>query len=202
MVLHIARIMWFLGYAYIGLGDYLSAENTFKESVSYVKKLVPTQIKDNRYNGRSFLGLGIVNRITGNYAVAKEFLERTNLIYITDFEEGDGIRHAETQTHLGALHLAEGNIKEAETALNDAYSRYNNINHPDIYATLEFLAELELKKEAETAVVDNVNRSQTHKVQAISYLKSALKIIHEHFSVDSEHKHRVSKRLNEIGSSG
>lgn len=180
-----------LGMAYTELGDYKKAEDILEETLSTYKKNYPSEHIDIAWVS---VYLGGVYSALGKYQNAITLLEQSRIIYEKTF----GTNHTDTAwvlVNLGQAYMNGGQLETAERYINHAVEVFQKNNHPELYKSLEALAEVYLRKAANQK---NKHQSRQHKEQATASLKKALEILKIHFPHNSPHIRRISAKLNDL----
>lgn len=179
-----------LGNVYRELGEHEKAKNLLEQSFEIYKKLLKS---DHPKIGWVACDLGRVYLHLGLYEKAKELIEKAFVIYKEYFSENH-VYTADILRSLGQAYLLEGNLAQAEKFLQQSLTIYQKEEHLDIYAILENMAELYLKKSTQALEEGNAEDAKNFKNQAIAFLDQALKIIKLHFPIDSPHILRIEAK--------
>lgn len=191
---HIAWFLMQLGALYTNKGLYLEAQNILEESHEICKKYLPS----------SHVGLALSKQFLGNlYAKLGKNKEAALLLNcsLASYRRIYGEEHVQTArvlVSLGQAYLLANNLENAETSLNKAKVIYHKNHHPDIYMTLEALAQLYLKKTEIVGRRYTPQQSKAYSNTAIKLLQDALKIAKNHFPEDSSHIVRIQEQLKSI----
>ncbi|KAJ1554900.1 hypothetical protein HK096_000301 [Nowakowskiella sp. JEL0078] len=130
----VARVCVDLGNVELLIGDYVSAQHLFDESVN-----LGDRFPDNL--GRALLGLGNVSRNQANYEIAKKYYDESlaklkPYHHDNSFPKATAIDIANIIRNLGNVALAQGDSAEAKRRFNESKNLYLNVyrttNHPDI----------------------------------------------------------------------
>lgn len=168
-----AEISIHLGSIYTNLSEYSKSTDLLEQGLAIYSKYFA---KDHIQIGFILSLMGKNYMLSGNYSKAKELLERSLVIHETHF----GKNHIETArviANLGNNELINGNLNSAETLLDRALKIFEASNHPDIYAVLEILAELNLKKAAPLQSSGHNQDAQKLRNLSIAQLQQALSTI-------------------------
>ncbi|EKE10469.1 MAG: Tetratricopeptide repeat protein [uncultured bacterium] len=187
----VAWVLSHLGNVYVGLENYKKARELLEQALETYKKTFTT---DHPKIAWISLDLGHVYMKLGDYQKAKSLFDHTMVVYKKYFSE-DHIEMAYVLRNIGQLFLLEGNLEKAEKVMNQTLKIYQKNKHPDIYASLEILAELYVEKSTRALKEKNISQSQHFKSQAISFLEQALKKVEIHFSADSPHIQRIQSKI-------
>jgi len=191
------RIAWpiaNLGIVYNYIGDYEKARTLLEESLRLSKMHFPqTHVKIAWI--LSFLGDTYIN--LGNYKEAKVLLDQ-GLVGFDNCFGKNHLKSARVLRDLGRAWLLEGNLNKAEEFLKKSYKIYKENNHIDIYTSLEYLADLYLKKCMQLSHNKDEHEYQNNKNRAINYLKQSLEILRISFPKDFSHATRIRSKLNSI----
>ncbi|MGV8948838.1 MAG: tetratricopeptide repeat protein [Candidatus Paracaedibacter sp.] len=133
-----------------------------------------------------------------HFEKAKHFLEKALFVYEENSYENH-IDLAQALKVFSLFHLYEGDYPVAENYLHQALKIYQRADHPDIYMTLEGLADIYCKNSTEALNQRHGQQSQNFKIQAIKYLKEAKKNVIATFSENSPHAGRIQSKITKLG---
>lgn len=189
--LDIAWALRGLGMVYIALGKHENAKNLLEKSLQIYKSKNHIDVSSvSWYLGNSYRGLG-------DYEEAKKLLQKSLVGYETQYGK-DHLKTAFILKDLGEVYLMEGHLEASEASLQKALEIFQQNKHPDNYTVLEILTELYLKKSKQAENKGNLQQSHTFKVQALTYLNQALKIVRTYFPSENPHIKRIQNRLKNL----
>lgn len=187
----VSWITVFLGNVYRELGQLENAQNLLEQTLLIHREICG---EENVRTASVLIALGSVYKDLGQYEKAKIFLNKGLVIYEKEF----GNNHIETARilrDLGQTYSLEGHLEFAEIFLNKALKIFRESHHPEIYLSLEILAELSLKKSTQAMHEENPPLSLNFKKKAVDDLTQALKTVETYFPIDSPHRERIEIKL-------
>ncbi|HUX79460.1 MAG TPA: tetratricopeptide repeat protein, partial [Alphaproteobacteria bacterium] len=176
------------------MGDYKTALELLNQGSLVLKN---DSSQNQILNGWILIIKGNVYKEMGNYESAKTLLEKSLFVYKKYYNDSH-IETSQILRDLGHVYLLEGYISKAENLFIKSLKIFQDNQHPDAYKTLEYLAELSLKKSALLENKQNLQEAQNFKTQAINYLKQALEIVKTHFPANSPHIARIESKLKSL----
>lgn len=188
----IHRIYLGLGLVHWKLSDYEKAKYYTENSIGICENFPKASYIVNC----SKINLGVIYRDMYEYDKARKLLEN-GLPLCENYYGKDHFLIAYVLRNLGQLSLLENDIEKANTLFKRSLDIYQKTNHVDIYATLESLADLYIKKST-FGVKNNQKQSESFKIQAINYLRQAQEIVKAHFPPDSPHLIRIQSKLKTL----
>lgn len=133
----------------------------------------------------------------GNVEKAKAFIEKSFISYVRHYGK-DHIKTARVIRNMGHLYFMTGYLETAENFINQSAVIFQKHKHPELYASLEGLSELYMRKSLQAINKGNEQQAQIFKERAIDYLKKALEIAQKYFLGDSSHVIRIQSKLNTL----
>ncbi len=189
-----AETMFSLGAAFLDLGNILKAKKYCEKSWHIFKNYYGL---DHLMTAEAAGYLGNTYRASGYYNKAREFLEYAHKIYKKNYPSTH-IRVAQILQNLAEVYLLEGNLEIAEKLIKNTYKIFQEKKHSESYVSLELLAKLYIEKANRLQKQGNNHESKKFKELAISYMKKALAIVENHFTIISPHFIRIKAELNKI----
>jgi tetratricopeptide (TPR) repeat protein/DNA-binding CsgD family transcriptional regulator len=127
------------------------------------------------------------------YEKAKSLLEFSLNELLARYKD-DLLYPLKIRTYLGVIAMKEGSFNEAEERLRQAIDSVISINHPNIFFPMEILSDTLYEKSKITQPSDAV-LAKEYKDQAKDLLSKAIHIVEERISPQSDHLHRLRKKL-------
>jgi tetratricopeptide (TPR) repeat protein len=189
--LDIAWALRGLGMVYNALEQYENAKKVLEKSLSIYKS------KNHIDVSSVFWCLGNTYKGLGHYEEARKLLQKSLVGYENQYGK-DHLNTAFILRDLGEVYLREDHLEASETSLQKALEIFQQYKHPDNYTVLEILTELYLEKSKRAENKGNLQQSHIFKVQALTYLNQALKIVRTYFPSDSPHIKRIQNRLKNL----
>jgi V8-like Glu-specific endopeptidase/tetratricopeptide (TPR) repeat protein len=189
------RVSWVqvhLGQLYTKLGKYEEAMESLKQALPNFKKCFSDNHPIHFWASKNLAELYIE---IGNYKEAQQILE-TSLKFYTVFYGENHLKTAQILNSLGKVHLLKHDLIIAEKLVAQAQDIFKEIDHPEIYSSLELLSDLYFKKSEGIKAVNDHNLSKQYDTKAINFLNEALQIAMDTFLNDSLHIIRLQSKLS------
>jgi tetratricopeptide (TPR) repeat protein len=187
----VGLIFSYLGNSYRDLKDYEKAKYFLEKSLNVHKK----QCNENYQKiGWISFHLSEVYMEIGDYKKAKELFKDIIKIYERDTKKGD-IEKAQILRNIGLIYLVEGQLIEAEKFLTQSLKILEQKQHPKIYLTLEYLAELYNKKSTQAIIEGHEKDGKDFKDKSIDQLNQALRIVKTYLPNHTVHLQRIQSKL-------
>jgi tetratricopeptide (TPR) repeat protein len=99
---------------------------------------------------------------------------------------------------LGRVYIAAKDYDQAERVLHQSLECYQQMNHTDMYRSLETLGEFHHVKAQQAKANDDAVLALQETQRAKEYLLRAVDIVRTRSFLSSEHLKRLTKKLNSI----
>ncbi len=132
-----------------------------------------------------------------NYQKAKLILEQCLYIYQKNYGD-QHVTSAEIFNELGQVYVLEGNLQTGKVLIEKALNIFQKEDHPRTYLALENLAEIFIKKYANSKNKGEQHEGEIFKQQALDYLIQASVIIKKSFPKSSPHRVRIQDKIKKL----
>ena len=193
-----AWVLMRLGNVYTHLSDYTRAQSYLEQSLEiYTNNFSKNHIK----MGHITFLLGNNYMLSGNLTEAKKLLDQSLSLHQNHYGQ-DHITTAKILTSLGKNELLQGNLDAAESFLVSALGVFRKNTNPDIYYTLETMADLNVEKSNRLSQQEPalILEFQKLKDQSVAYLNEALNSISINFPNPdtSAHSIRIKAKIDNL----
>jgi tetratricopeptide (TPR) repeat protein/DNA-binding CsgD family transcriptional regulator len=187
-------IQLYLGDAYRSLGDMDKAKYHLEEGVTQFKQ----QFSEHHAGYAIALSrLGAVYVDLHQLDLASSTLQNSLALMEQLFGKGH-VQTAYPLQQLGRVYIAAKDYDQAELILHQSLECYQQMNHTDMYRSLETLGEFHHVKAQQAKAKDDAVLALQETQRAKEYLTRAVDIVRTRCLPSSEHLKRLTKKLNSI----
>lgn len=134
------------------------------------------------------------NILKKEYANAKRLLEFTLNELCARFKD-DPLYPLKIRTYLARIAMKEKNFNEAEKILHEVIDSLVPTNHPNVFFPMETLSDVLYEK---YRITKDPTLAKKYKDQARDLLSKAIHLVEERICSQSEHLHRMRKKLRRL----